>query len=139
MGHGGLRVEPGCLPERIDRLFVVEREDQPQPLVEILLRLGGDRRDRVVQGAEVREQRHAIVCLRRRRERLVRMGGPCREAQYRRDGEPADHLHLPPVALSSFTHHASLLSLRITPPAELGYRSCNDETTGLRSSHEHRP
>src|SRR5574340_561571 len=136
MGHGGLRVEPGCFPERIDRLFVVEREDQPQPLVEILLRMGRDRRDRVVQGAEVRKQRHAIVCLRRWRGRLVRMGGPCREAQYRRDGEPADHLNLPPVALSSFTPHASLLTpfapyhsacrtrpeKRTRAPFELGWR-----------------
>ena len=55
VGHGRLRIEPRRLFERIDRFLMIERKDQSQPLVEILLRFGHGRGDGMVQVPQVIE------------------------------------------------------------------------------------
>ncbi len=64
--HRAVRIEPGGLAERADRLGVVEAEQQVDPLVEEQLRLRVLGRDRVMVVAQPLEHRRA---------RLVRLAG----------------------------------------------------------------
>jgi hypothetical protein len=81
MAHVGSR--PRRLAEGADRLVVVERVDEPEPLVEVALRLGHARRDRVMVAAEVVEQGDAV----RRGGRVVVLGPRRRRDEEHEEGQ----------------------------------------------------
>ena len=95
--HRTLRIQARRLSERLLRLVVVERVDQPQALIEPALRVGRSRRDPVRVAAErIVEHRTAVRCVLSVRHvgllRRARLGtGPLRGTAGRDEQERWKH------------------------------------------------